>query len=252
MRQIYIIILTSIFTFNINAQSIEKELQYLKIVNNQSKSLIKDNLRNAELSAFKMIQNPDSFKMIGAEFFQELAKSYFLAEMYEHTLLSFYRQRCFFPQKNNSETAQVYNNAAEQTKKIEFKTFTNQYNNTNIEKVPASYKKRFVLFLKTIYQLSFKKTEHLEIEYSNLYRSLTQEEIIPDWIRQEAFYVKIGIKAKDRSSMYNFNEPEKNIFFPTFLSEAQKKMICKKAMCYYRFKNKGLYSEYLTICKAKN
>ncbi|NPA45173.1 MAG: hypothetical protein GXO49_06555, partial [Chlorobi bacterium] len=58
---IYILIFISVI-FEVKSQNIDTEIKYLIKVNSQNKDIIKDNLRNAEICAYKLIQNPDSFK----------------------------------------------------------------------------------------------------------------------------------------------------------------------------------------------
>jgi len=251
-KTIYIFILI-FFTFKLSSQNINTEIEYLKAVNNQSKNLIKDNIRNAEICALKLIQNTDSFKNIGNLFFEELAKSYYITENYKFVLLTYYRQRCFFPKKEDGEASKYYKNSAERIRKNDFNFLLNAFKETNFEKIPKSYINRFELFLKLVYKSGFKNSDNFELKYSNLYRTLQHNDNLPYWIKQHNFYSKIKIKLSKRKNLYSFTKIENEFFIPKFLTKTQKHKICTKALKYYlHIKNKEMVKKYANLCKENN
>lgn len=252
MKHLSILFLLFLFSLNVFSQDIEKELKYLRIANKQQRHIIKDNLRNAEIIAFKLIKNPDNFKKNGASFLKELAKSYFLAKMYEHSIFTFYRQRCFFPETSNGKTLYYYTNAEEKIKKQKLNQLKILYEKTEPNNIPESYKSKFKLFLKTTYKSGFKKTDNLESIYTDLFSETTNSEKLPFWIKQRNFYYKIKIKPKRRQELYIFKKTDKNSLIPDSLTKKNKKLICRKAICYYRkIKNKEKRKKYVKICKEK-
>ena len=62
MKNISYTLILLFFVLELSSQNIGTEIKYLKIVNRQSKELIEDNIRNAEICAYKLIQSPDSFE----------------------------------------------------------------------------------------------------------------------------------------------------------------------------------------------
>jgi len=253
MKKIISIFILLLFVFKLNSQNIETEIKYLKIINLQDKKLINDNLRNAEICAYKLIQNPDSFKTLGAFFYKELAKSYFITENYNLVVLSYLRQRCFFPERKDSEVAKYYNNAIGKIKKSDNKLLTELYKNTELKKIPKSYDKQFQLFLKYLYKLGFKNACKFEILYSDLYRKNNKKSNIPYWISQHNFYTKIGIQSDKKKEFYLFSKIGNKFFIPNFLSKKEKKKICNKALKYYlHFKNKTKVKEYVKFCKEND
>lgn len=253
MKKLSYIIALLLFALKLNSQNIETELKYLKAINSQSKELINDNLRNAEICAYKLIQNPDSFKAIGNFFFKELAKSYYISEKYEFVILTYIRQRCFFPKKEDGEVYKYYNNAAERIKETDYNIINQIFKNTEFTIIPRSYDDKFQMFLKTIYKIGFNKTNELEKIYSDLYISTKKENNLPYWIKQNNFYSKIGIKPKSRKALYSFIKTDNSFFIPDFLSDKQKKKICNKSLRYYmHLKNREKVKEYVRFCKKNN
>ena len=242
-----------LFVLKGNAQNLKMEIKYLQIVNSQSKELIKDNVRNAEITAFKIINRPDSFKNGGAIFLNELAKSYFILENYELVILTYYRQRCFFPIKNDAESKKYYYNSAERIRKNNFSLLINNFNNTNFSKIPKSQTARFEMFLKLVYKSGFKNTDIFEQKYSELFSVFFSEKELPYWIEQQNFYSKIGINPQKRKNLYSFEKRENNLFIPDFLNKKEKKNICHKALRYLlKNKNKTKIKEYISFCKKNN
>lgn len=253
MKKLSYIIILIFFALKLNSQNIETEIKYLKNINTQSKELVKDNLRNAEICAYKIIQNPDSIRTSANIFFNELAKSYFISENYEFVILSYLRQRCFFPKKEDAEVFKYYNNASERIKNADNSLLSQVFKNTEYTKIPKSLNNRYLLFLKTIYQISFDDASDFETIYSDLYINSKKEKDIPYWIKQHNFYSKIGIKPKDRKSFYSFTKNENNFFIPTFLSKKEKKKICNKTLKYYiHLKNEIKVKEYINFCEENN
>jgi len=253
MKKLIYLFILLLFVFKLSSQNIKTEIRYLKIINQQNKELVRDNLRNAEICAYKLIQTPDSFKTLGATFYKELAKSYFITENYEFVILTYLRQRCFFPEKKDGEVAKYYNNAVEKTKRSDNKLLTDMYKNTESKKIPKSYDKQFQLFLKYIYQFSFKNACNFEIFYSDLYRNNNKKNNVPYWVKQHNFYTKIGVKSEKRKELYLFSKVGNKFFIPDFLSKKQKKLVCNKALKYYlHSKNKTKVKEYIKFCKERD
>lgn len=253
MKQYILIIIFFILTTKIFSQKVDTELKYLKLVNSQSEELIKDNIRNAEIIAYKLIQNPDSYKNIGLVFFKELAKSYFNVKEYEFVLLTYYRQRCFFPDQVDAEVNKYYKNALEKIHKNNYKLLLSFYDETVAENIPKLYNKRFEMFLKLVYKSGFKNANEFENLYSDLYRKNTEKGKLPYWIKQQSFYSKIKVKPQKRKLYYSFEKAGNDMFIPDFLSVKSKKRICHKALKYFlHIKNNTKVKEYVLFCKENN
>lgn len=250
MKKIIYIFILFLISFKLSSQNINAEIKYLKVINAQSEELIKDNLRNAEICAFKLIQNPDSFINVGRVFFNELAISYYLTKNYDFALLSYYRQRCFFPTINDSKTNKYFFNSCENIRDLDNKFFNEIHNTTSFKNIPKSYIERFKLFLEISYKSGFKNSENFENLYSNLYREKFKDSETPYWIKQHNFYSKIGIKSKHRNNLYSFTKKGNGLFVPTDIKKNQKHKICNKAIKYYlHLKNKDMVKKYTNFCK---
>lgn len=78
-------------------QNFKGEYRYLNFVKTQTKQLIKDNLRNAEIVSDQLIYSGIKDKEITALFFMELGDNYALIDKAEFALFSYLRQRFLFP-----------------------------------------------------------------------------------------------------------------------------------------------------------
>jgi len=253
MKKISYIFILIFFVLKISSQNVITEIEYLKVINKQDKGLIENNIRNAEIWSNKLVQYPDSFKNIGSLFFKELAKSYYLTGNLEFALLSYYRQRCFFPVTNDAESNKYFFNIIEQIKKGDYILFENIYNQTSKNNNPTSYKKRFELFLKVTYQSGFRNSNEFENVYTDLYRKSFKADNIPYWVKQHNFYTKIAIKPKVRKNLYSFTKGTNDLFIPKHLTKKQKHKICNKAVKYYlHIKNKEGVNKYVNFCKENN
>lgn len=250
MKKAIYILTFFLFAIKLSSQNIDTEIKYLINANRQNKELISDNLRNAEICALKIIQNPDSFKNKGNTFFEELAKSYYLTKNYEFVLLTYFRQRCFYPKKNDSYSKEMFFNSAELIKNKDYKLYEELFENTSYKNIPNSYEMRFELFLKACFKSGFKNADKFENIYSDLYKKNILEEKTPYWIKQHDFYSKIKIKPKYRKKLYSFLTEGNTLFISKSLTKRQKHKICNKALKYYiHSKNKVKVKEYVKFCK---
>lgn len=78
-------------------QDFNSEYRYLSFVKTQTKQLIKDNLRNAEVVSDQLIYSGTKGQQITALFFMELGDNYALIDKAEFALFSYLRQRFLFP-----------------------------------------------------------------------------------------------------------------------------------------------------------
>ncbi len=79
------------------SQNIKSEYQYLAFVKTQTKKLIKDNLRNAEITSDKLIYSKTKCKKTASLFLMELGDNYQLIDKPEFAIFSYLRQRFLFP-----------------------------------------------------------------------------------------------------------------------------------------------------------
>jgi len=94
-----ILILSFLLGFSIVSlsQNLNSEFRYLSLVKTQSKQLIKDNLRNAEIVSDSLIYSKTENKQLASLFFMALGDNYSLINKSELAIFSFLRQRFIFP-----------------------------------------------------------------------------------------------------------------------------------------------------------
>ena len=97
MRKVLVYIFIISFSLSGFTQNLKSEYRYLSFVKTQTKQLIKDNLRNAEIVSdqliYSKIKNPKAVSL----FFMELGDNYAIIDKAEFALFSYLRQRFLFP-----------------------------------------------------------------------------------------------------------------------------------------------------------
>ena len=232
MRNLFIYLLILVATINAFSQfSINTELKYLQIVNNQeNKDLISDNLTNAELLVDSLLLSNENSR-IKSEFLYELSKSYYFVGKYDLSFFTILRQRCIFPNKiiqKQSETlfieAAYSNNLSDSlTQVINKKTsFINIPNETN---------KKFNLLLELSIIINTKKISNYIYRTGLVYRSI--ETNIPIWYQHWEYLTIIKLKPKKINEALKFSKSEEYIY-KQIKDEKLKYKIYRKSIKHYR------------------
>lgn len=229
------------------AQNIKTETEYLYLINTQKNiEIIKDNLRNAEIVADKIILYPDSFNAEGSRFFRQLAISYLLAEQNEKALYSVARQICFFPDNNSAFSQSILKQSCE---KISINDDKKIY-----ERLLTPLSNKYLVLFKAMISSKIRNIDNLLLRDIGFYKKKTNT--LPDWLEQYEFYTKIGILPKYKFNMISFTDKSENfIFFHENLSIKQKRILMVKSTDYFigiknKEKTKKCLSEYKNIKKG--
>ncbi|NPA67763.1 MAG: hypothetical protein GXO50_04050 [Chlorobi bacterium] len=249
---IFLSIIIFQFGFFAFSQSLKAEYQYLYLINKQdNEEIIKDNLRNAELVAYKITENPDNYNDFGTLFYIELARGYLKTEQYAKSVFTLARQILFFPDENNKNTEHVFRIAAEGAN---VKNIENSYKKLLQKSEAETFEKFNALFDLTLSEKLY-ETDDLLNEYIRLYRQKNTQPL-PDRIKQYEFYTLIGIKNKDKFNMISYTEESDDfLHLHNDLTTKQKRKIINAAADYYiEIKNKNelkkTISEYKKIKKG--
>jgi len=240
---IFFLFFTVIATFGF-AQNIKSEAEYLYLINVQKNTeIIKDNLRNAEITAEKIIQEPDSFnKTNEIKFFQQLAESYLTAKQAERALYSIARQICFFPDESSDYSQSIINLSCE---KASIKDAKEIY-----EKLLTPRSNKYEILFKTVISSKIHNIDDLLLKDISAYKKKTNKPL-PDWLKQYEFYTKIGITPNTKFDMISFKEKSETFLFShEGLSLKNKRILLAKSADYFiDIKNKEMEAKCLTEYK---
>ncbi len=211
--------------------SVNTELKYLQIVNNQeNKDLIADNLPNAEFLADSLILLKDN-SFLKSQFFIELSKSYYLLKKYDLSLFSLLRQRCLFPNKiiqkqsENLFTEAIYsNNLSDSLTKIIL-------TRTSFQNIPQDFKQQFNLLLEISTIINTKEISYPIYKIGLVYRGF--ESNIPLWYQHWEYLTIIKLKPKNIKQVMLYAKTKEPIYKQT-QNKKLKYKIYRKSIKHYR------------------
>jgi len=256
VKKIYTSLMFLFLSVVLFAQSINTELVYLRLVNGQKdKMLIKDNLRNAELTADSLffvhkakvndsvgglaakavVQQKDD--LLASYFFKELGMSYFYTKNYPMAMFTFLRQRYFYPNDTLNEIVSAYfvdAAAFSGIKKNIAEFLLRKSDPATLNKIP--FEERKVMFLDKVIFLNL---EPLNGELSK-YVDFTRESNvkIPEFVSKWAFLTKINVPHSLMEGYMNYYKGALDS-----LNFKQKKIMYRKAARYYLKHNAWVESD---------
>ena len=230
MNKLIITLTLSVFCSTAFGQFKTKtEYDYLKLINlQQSKTLIKDNLKNLEPVVNRIIDSEnDNYSDF---FFNELANSYNIIGQKEFAFFYLLVQRSLFP--NDSLSAFQENNFRELSYSLNLgKNATKAYwDKTLSQKIPQNYTDRMILLLELSTELHFKKLTQINYNIGLILRNKSAK--IPAWYQHWEFLTIIGVNEKQKGQIIH---PEKYPYQPIFnkIEGKNKTKVYRKAIKHY-------------------
>ena len=243
---LYGLLLISISSFS--QFSINTELKYLQIVNNQNDDdLILDNIANAEFFVDSLILS-QHYSFTESQFLYELSKSYYLTRKFDFSLFSLLRQRCLFPNKtiqkqseNLFREALFSNNLSDSLNQIIFEK-------TKFKNIPKNLNDRFNLLLQMSSIINTKNISYSIYKIGLIYRSF--EPNIPIWYQHWEYLSIINLKPKNIKQVM----PDAQTAAPIYKQIQSKRLqykVYRKSIKHYR-KHKAYKTASDLLAEYKN
>lgn len=225
------------------------EYEYLKLINfQQHKALIKDNLKNSEKVAIRLINSGN--EPYSAYFFNELATSYTIIGQKELAFFYLLVQRTLFP---NDSLSSFHKNTFWElalSLNLDENTLTTYWNKTLSENIPENYVNRITLLLECLTELHFKELTQNIFNIGIILRSKNAE--IPTWYQLWEFLTIIGVKEKYKEQIVHPAVYPDLPFFELIKDEYKKKVYRKAIKHYSKAKAKAYAQKLITEYQAQN
>lgn len=234
MKKYFFTLFATVSFFVSMAQNIQVECAYLQAIKNQNPEIIKDNIRNAELTAQEIVAAADSFQKNGSRFFTALSENYLAVGQAEAALFSLIRQRCVFPDAEiEVQTSDLWQKSCFRAKILKsvsdslwLSTQPNEIKKLNLEKRIAR------LLEKTLKIEQLFVIDQLIGEYYKLYLKQNQKKI-PYILNQYQFYTNLNLSA-ERKFLYLKINSNNELFVPESLSFFRRKCLVRRALRFYK------------------
>ncbi len=215
----------SLFFFvslNLFSQKMKREYNYLIHVQHQSRVVISDNLRNAELVAAKVSSTQTEEYGYAAKFYIALADNYLAVNEPEKAIFAILRQRTLFPEfELEAISKELYNKAIHDAKILQTSADTVWLATTSQKMRNLDETLRHTVLLRNTFKIANLYKADPEI-YTFYQRLLKQNpDNLPYCIRQYGFYTALEMTPKHKFKFINRN-PNNTLYIPTFESKLEK------------------------------
>ncbi len=210
MKNLYIIILVFISIRLFSQFSVSTELKYLMIINKQADvELVYDNILNAELASDSLIILGNNTEL-SAQFFNELATSYFITKKYSLSLFSLLRQRCLFPNKKIEQQQKDF--LLETAYRCNLSDSVSQLlvNKSSFNNKKANYSSKLILLLELSTKIHKKELNNYIYRIGLTLRQ--QQQDIPIWYQHWEFLTLVNLKEKKKAQALKYGTNSKPIY----------------------------------------
>lgn len=204
MKKVVFILIISFFAFqSIYSQNIKVETAYLSSINKQNdKFLIKDNLRNAEIVADSLLLD-SLISLEKADFFYQLAQSYYLVKDYYMSTYTVFRQMLLFPDPKVDENSELLLNKNLLSKS----KLRKQYNSIEFEfnNELKNYKQKLQFLMAIAFKLDNKNVNEQIWSLINVFNTFDFGEK-PLWLQKWIILNFLEISLKKQQDIIHINK----------------------------------------------
>lgn len=214
-KLLYIFLLIIINTATWAQFSLNTEYAYLTHINSQNnKSLITDNLRNAEMTLQSLRFTKNDTTKLKSRFYLSLANSHFLLNNYENVLFLILEQRSLFPLAEADEFAQKIFMASGSNFKIPAKKLRRLLDESAAEKHSNHIRQRHLNAIELQIKLNLPDLDAAIGQHIASLSNFDRQEN-PHAVQQWQFYKQIGLKHAQILPILDFTtqKPDSSKFY---------------------------------------
>ncbi|MBN2669033.1 MAG: hypothetical protein JXR60_07375 [Bacteroidales bacterium] len=231
MRNYILVVLISLLNSAFAQFSTQTEFEYLKLIHTQhDKKLIEDNIRNAELKAFQIIQSASN-DAYAAAFINELSKSFFLLKEYDKVMFYVYAQRFLFPNDTVEKSATLQFNENLYRLGFQLTEIDSIKEKMSQEIEGKTFNDRAVSFLKFCIYLQKKSLDKDIVLWSSLLKQRTLQN--PNWLQHWEYLTLTKIKVSDKIKFIESVENKPTPVYTLITEQSLKNKVYRKSITHY-------------------